>query len=291
MRTVTDFICLRIFPNFRDYLQTKLLMRILILLFFAALLLLASCVPNRKVLYLQHQDELKKKLEQDTAVRKYSLMDFNYKIQTNDIISVRYQSQTAKEFDFMTQQNQQNNTGTMAGQTGGALLFGELVDERGEIPVPVLGKVKVAGLTIFQIQDTLQRRVNFYLESTIVKVRLLNYRATLLGEVLKEGSVTFNNNRVSLMEAIGLAGGLSQLADRSHVKLIRQRGSVTEVHYINLLEEDFMKSPFYYVYQNDIILVPPLKVRPYRLYFNDNLAVFLSAVSVLLLVVTIARLK
>src|SRR6478736_5130165 len=206
-----------------------------LLIFLTALLALSltSCVTNKKVLYLQKEGDLKKKKNPpDTAVRDYTLVDFNYKIQPNDIISVRYQSLTAKEFDF-TQQNSQQNTGISA-TIGGALLLGDLVDENGEIPVPVVGRVKVAGLTIFQIQDTIQQIANRYLEGPIVKARLLNYRSTILGEVNKEGSLTYNNNRVSLMEAIGLAGGLTDLADRSNVKLLRQTGSTAEVHYVNL---------------------------------------------------------
>ena len=88
-------------------------------------------------------------------------MDFDYKVQTNDIISVRYQSLTTKEFDIIGQ-NQQS-TSELAGNVGGALLLGELVDENGEIPMPVVGKVKVVGLTVFQIQDTLQHLANLLL--------------------------------------------------------------------------------------------------------------------------------
>jgi len=235
---------------------------------------------------MQKEGDLKKKSSPpDSAVRHYDLVDFNYKVQTNDIISVRYQSLTAKEFDF-TQQNQQNANTGINSTIGGALMIGELVDGQGEIPVPVVGKVKVAGLTVFQIQDTLQHLANRYLEGPVVKVRLLNYRATLLGEINKEGSITFGNNRVSLMEAIGLAGGLNDLADRTNVKLIRQTGGKTEIHYINLLKEDYLNSPFYYVYQNDLIIVPPLKQRPYRKYFSENYSVIVSTLAFLLVLAT-----
>jgi polysaccharide export outer membrane protein len=256
-----------------------------LLLFLAALLALSSCVTNKKILYLQKERDLKKKSNPpDSAVRNYALVDFNYKIQTNDIISVRYQSLTAKEFDFTQQNSQQNSNTGVNSNTGGALLLGDLVDENGDIPVPVVGKVKVGGLTVFQIQDTIQKIANRYLEGPIVRVRLLNYRSTILGEVNKEGSITYNNNRVSLMEAIGLAGGLTDLADRTNVKLIRQTGSKTEVHYVNLLKEDFISSPYYYVYQNDLIVVPPLKQRPFRKYFLQNLTILLSITTVLLII-------
>ncbi|MBS1949753.1 MAG: hypothetical protein OJF59_002622 [Cytophagales bacterium] len=255
--------------------------------FLLVIILTSACVTNRKHLYFQ-KDDLKKKYPIDTTNRSYHLHDFDYRIQTNDILSVRYQSLTQKEFDFLGQQNQQSSyMGNV--YIGGALLMGELVDERGEIPMPVVGKVKVAGLSVFQVQDTLQKIADRYLDAPIVKVRLLNYRVTVLGEVLKEGSIMLNNNRVSLPEAIGLSGGLNDFADRSNVKILRQVNSKVEVHYVNLLSEDFLNSPYYYVHQNDVIIVPPLRQRPYRLYFGQNLALVLSAVSILLLVITLNR--
>src|SRR5690606_19988213 len=115
-----------------------------------------------------------------------------------------------EEFDFFSQTTQQQNVNVLTG--GNAQILGELVDESGEIPFPVIGKVKVIGLTVFEIQEKLQQIANQYLESPIVKVRLLNFRMTLLGEVNHEGTITMANNRVSLIEALGLAGGLTDLA-------------------------------------------------------------------------------
>src|SRR5690606_5010880 len=117
---------------------------------------------------------------------------------------------TPREYDFFSPQQLQG----VNLQQGGALLYGELVDENGEIPFPVIGKTKVAGLTIFEIQEKLQAIANDYLESPTVKVRLMNFRATVLGEVASEGTVTFSNNRVSMLEAIAMAGGLGEMADR-----------------------------------------------------------------------------
>jgi polysaccharide biosynthesis/export protein len=255
-------------------------------LLFAVLIFLGSCVSNKKVTLLQKDDVNKKFLPKDTVVRTYAVDTFNYKVQPNDIIYVRFQSLTPKEFDFLTPTQQQANLNM---QQGGALFFGELVDENGEIPFPVIGKTKVSGLTIFEIQEKLQEIANEYLESPIVKVRLLNFRITVLGEVGEQGTLNLTNNRVSILEAIAMSGGLGELADRSNIKLIRQKGGKTEIQYINLLDENFFNSPYYYVYQNDVLIVPSLRQRAFRRYFGTNLSLIVSTISLVLLTINLTR--
>lgn len=252
-------------------------------------LFLSSCVSNRKVTLLQKEDVNAIGLPTDKVVRSYAIDTFVYKIQSNDIVSVRFESLTQKEFDFFnTQAVQQPIAG--GALAASPLLLGELVDEHGEIPIPLVGKFKIAGLTVFQAQQALHDlAVGYGIKSPIVRVRLINYRITLLGEVNREGTTLLTTNRVSIMEAIGLAGGLGELADRSKIKLIRQNGNQTEVVYLNLLEEDFFKSPYYYTYQNDILIVPALRQRSYRKYFGQNLALFISTVSVVLLTLNLLK--
>src|SRR5882762_4511223 len=216
-------------------------------LLFAGLIFLGSCVSNRKIVMLQKGDVKTKELPKDQVVRTYAVDTFQYKVQPNDILSVRFESITDKQYNFFSNQAQGQQQMMSAAN---ALTMGELVDESGDIPFPVIGKVKVSGLTVFQIQDKLQIIASQYLESPIVKVRLLNYRITVLGAVKAEHSITLNNNRVSMIEAIGLAGGFGDLADRANIKLIRQKGGKVEVQYIDLLDENFITSPYYYVYQN-----------------------------------------
>ena len=256
------------------------------LIFWLAALLHTSCVTNRKYQMLQKGDVNKSELRTDSVVRSYSVNEYDYKVQTNDIISVRFESLTPKEYDFLTAQTPAQSGNALV---GGALLFGELVDEKGEIPFPVVGKTKVGGMTIYEIQDNLQALAAKYLESPVVKVRLLNYRITLLGEFNKEGTVVLNNNRVTLLEAIGLAGGLTDLADKTDLKLIRQTDNKVEVVYLNVLDENFISSPYYYVHQNDVVIAGALKQRPYRKYFGQNISLVLSSLSLLLLVLTYSK--
>jgi len=245
---------------------------------------LSSCVSNKKFLYLQKGDVNKTDLPKDTIIRKYTVKLPDYKVQPEDIVSVRFESLTPKDFDFLNQNHTNQNIGA---QVVGALLLGELVDQNGEIPFPFIGKVKVSGLSVFEIQDQLQKIAVKYLESPVVKVRLLNFRFTILGEVAKEGTIVLNNNRVNMLEAIGWAGGLGELADRANLKLIRQVNGETSVQYIDLLKEEFINSPYYYIHQNDVIIVPALKQRSYRKYFGQNFALVLSSLTLLVLTLTL----
>jgi polysaccharide export outer membrane protein len=248
--------------------------------------LISSCVSNKKSTLLQRGDLHQRSLPMDTVVRTYVPDTFAYKIQPNDILSIRFEAIADDKYNFLKQEPMALPGGQ---NVGGALLFGELVDEGGDVAFPSIGKVQVSGLTVFQIEQKLQQIANQYLESPVVRVRLLNFRFTILGEVVKEGTVTLNNNKVTMLEAIGQAGGLGDVADRSHIKLIRTKNGATEVQYVNLLDENFINSPFYYIHQNDVLVVPPLKQRPFRKYFGQNLSLIVSTLSLIAITINLTQ--
>lgn len=252
-------------------------------------IMVSSCIPNKKVTLLQKDDVKKKDVTVDSVMRAYPLQKFDYKIQPNDVLNIHFGSLTDDKFDFLNKM-QKDNVGTAGGggsQGAGFIINGFLVDLEGNIDFPVVGKVKVSGLTIFEIQVLLQELANQYLESPSVRVRLVNFRFTVLGEVALEGTTIAYNNRVTLLEALGLAGGLGEFADRSKIKLVRTRAGKVEVAYINLLDEDFINSPYYYMNQNDVLIVPALKQRQFRKYFGQNLALILSTITLVVLLYSV----
>jgi polysaccharide biosynthesis/export protein len=256
-----------------------------VLLFAVAIVSLSSCVTNRKYVYFQKDDVNKKSITKDTVLRTYSQTLFNYTIQPNDALFIDFKSVTGKVYDFLTTAEGNNTSG------GNQLIsvYSELVDPDGFISFPVLGKVAVGGKTIFETQEYLQNLANQYLEFAVVKVRLVNFRFTLMGEVKAEGTITTFNNRVTLPEALGLGGGLTDLADRSNIKLIRQVNGQTNVVYVNMLDENFLSSPYYFVNQTDIIVVPPLRQRPFRKYFSQNFALVVSSATLFLLALNLSN--
>lgn len=263
-------------------------------LLFAGLIFLGSCVPNKKLVYLQ-KDDLKKRgqIPKDTVLRTHPLSIQEYRIQPLDILSVNFEtlSEENDAFDFLGKLSPQGRMGGGGSVSANPSLMGIVVNIDGDVEYPVLGKVHLSGLTIFEAEDSLRAVASQFVPDVIVRVRLLNFRFTVLGEVNGEQTVTSNNTRLTMMEAIGLAGGFGELADRSHVKVIRQNGGQSEIYYLNLLEEDYLESPYYFVQQNDVIIVPPLKQRPFKKYFTGNLAVISSILSFGLFIITLTQLN
>ena len=252
-----------------------------------AVLLLGACVPAKKLVYFQKDDELKhrKDIPKDSVLRTHALNIQEYKIQPLDLLSIQFETLSDENdlFDFLSRINPQARTGN----ANSAALNGTLVDKNGEIEYPVLGKIKVSGLTLFQARDTIQAVASKFIDGVVVRVRMLNFRFTVLGEVNGEQTVIAANTRLTMSEAIGLAGGLGELADRSNVKVVRQNEDKVEIYYIDLLKEDFLESKYYYVQQNDVIIVPPLKQRTFRKYFTTNIGIITTTISFAVLIVTL----
>lgn len=255
----------------------------IILPLLAVALMLGSCVPNRKLVYLQNDDVKKRDLPVDTIVRKHDLKIAEYTIQPLDLLYIRIESLTAEDYDFISKLYPLSQSGT-ASATGNQSINGFLVDNKGFIEFPAVGKVEFGGLTVFEAEQRLQTVFAPFLKNPVVRVRLLNFRFTVLGEVTQEGQIISQNTRVTILEAIGMSGGLTDMADRSKVKIVRQAGSESQIFYVNLLDENMLAYENLYVKQNDLIVVPALRQRPYQTYFSSNLGIFLSLASVLLLI-------
>jgi polysaccharide biosynthesis/export protein len=253
----------------------------------ALLLMLSSCVPSKKLVYFQKDDLKKRKsIPKDTVLRTHPLSIREYMIQPLDVLSVNFEtlSDEADSFDFLSRLAPQ---GRGSSSVAGQAVSGLMVDAEGNLEFAVLGKINVAGLTLFQAKDSIQAAAAKFIPNVIVRVRMLNFRFTVLGEVNGEQVVVATNPRLTMSEAIGLAGGFGELADRSHVKIIRQRGATTEIFYLNLLEEELLESPNYFVQQNDVIIVPPLRQRTFKKYFTSNLSVITSTLAFTLFIINL----
>jgi polysaccharide biosynthesis/export protein len=254
------------------------------LIFFIAGLFLSSCVPNKRYTLLQKKGVNEREMAKDTILRSYDLQLSNYRIQPQDQLSINVATMTPDQYNFIKELNPTQNAGA-----GGMnmMLSGYFVNNGGDVSFPVIGDVKLAGLTVFEAEDKIEGLLQPMLRDPIVKVRLLNFRFTFLGEINTQ--VTSFNPRISIAEAIALAGGLTELSDRENIKVIRQRGNQADIYYVNMLREEFISSPYFYLQQNDIVIIPPLKQRTFKLYWGQSLGLFTSTLSIILLIANLNK--
>ncbi len=238
------------------------------------LAIFSSCVPNKQYVLLQKDDLNKKNLPTDSILRSYPLSLANYKIQPQDQLSISIVTLTPDEYNFIKELNP-------AQGAGGLGLTSYIVDNEGNVSFPVLGKVRLEGLTVFESEGKIREVLKNLLRDPVVRVRVLNFRFTFVGEI--NAQITAPSPRISMMEALAMAGGLTELSNRENIKIIRQRGDQADVFYVNILKEEFVSSPYFYLQQNDIVVVSALKQRPFRIYWLQNLSLFISTVSLLVL--------
>lgn len=154
-----------------------------------------------------------------------------------------------------------------------------LVDINGYIDFPILGHIKVGGLKKSEAIELLQNKLQAYLKDPIVTIQFMNYKITVLGEVQRPGSYTIGNERITLMEALGLAGDMTIYGRRDNVLLIRENaGGAKEFVRIDLNKTDLLASPYYYLQQNDVVYVEPGNMR-YHQTVSGNASIYLSAIS------------
>lgn len=164
---------------------------------------------------------------------------------------------------------------------------GFLVDSKGNIQLPLIGDVRVEGMTVNEIRQFLTTEMEKYVSSPTVTVRFSNFKITILGDVARPGVYPVPNERITLMEALGLAGDLSIYGMRGSVKLIREVNGKNQIYKIDLTSKDILNSPYMYLHPNDLIYVDPMSGKAAN---SDNIYRILpivisglSAITVLLL--------
>ena len=165
------------------------------------------------------------------------------------------------------------------------------VDPDGNVNFPVLGKIKIAGLNRTQATNMLQEKLTDYIKDPIVDIETVNYRITVLGEVARPGTFTATNERITLVEAISLAGDLTIYGERENVLVIQDYDGKKTYTRVNLKSNDLFNSPVYYLSQNDVVYVEPNKTRAKNSAIGAQTGVIISSLGLLIsmtaLVVTI----
>lgn len=240
------------------------------------LILLASCVNTRKATYFN-----------DIKNTETADQDGESVVQKNDLLSISVSSLNPEATLIFNAPNQ-SVIASSSGTGTSSLTTGYLVGSDGNIVFPVLGYVKAEGLTLKQLTDYLSKTLTDkkLLVDPIVNVRLMNFKVTVLGEVNKPTVVNAPNGKLSMLEAIGMAGDLTLFAKRDNVLLIRVENGKKITRRINLNEADFVtSSPYYYLKTNDVVYVESNKVKiGNNSNFRQNMPLIFSALSLLFIV-------
>lgn len=237
--------------------------------------LFEACVPNKRVVYLQDGIP-KNEIVIDSVLKSFPIVDFEYKLQTDDILSIQISSLTPSEYNFFSE---------TARELGDQLLAGYTIDNEGNIEIPAVGQIRVQGLTLKQAEEEIKASLQSFLRKPVVKVKILNFEVTLLGEVNEPGTLRSQDSKINLMQAIAMAGDLTEYADRAHIKLVRHEKGMANMIYLNTLEDDLLNSPYYYLQPNDIIVVPPLEVKNLTSISLPTFGLFLSTISAIIILI------
>ncbi len=236
--------------------------------------LLVNCASKEKVAYFQEVEGVKIKDE---------IINFEPEIQVGDLLAINVSAvDGAAAIPFNLYE-----TPAVGNNVASADPIKYLVDSNGEINFPVLGKLKVAGFTTNKVNDNLTEILRPYIKNPIVNIRITNFKITVLGQVQSPGTYPIPNERVSILEAIGMAGDLEIHGQRKNVMIIREQNGKRVFVNIDLTNKELFSSPYFYLSQNDVVYVEPNKVQVNSSAVGANTGVILSSISILLSIITI----
>lgn len=223
-----------------------------LLMFFVALFF-SSCGSTTNIVYFADLDS--------TKVKEVPIAEFKEPvIQSDDILKITIQT---LDVTATTALNQTSGSPDKSSSSSSeeAAVTGFLVDRAGNVEIPILGTVKLAGLTTTKARELIKELASKYYKDPTIQVRFANYKITVLGEVAKPSSYTLPNEKVTILDAISLAGDLTVFGKRENILLMRDDNGKKEIVRLNLNSSQMLSSPYYYLRQNDVIYVEPTKAK------------------------------
>lgn len=259
--------------------------RLSIFISFLTVLSLASCVSNKKIPYFKDIPDTTQSFLVREAEFKQPL------IRPDDILSISIQTVDPQTSAVLNQISPPVALSVAGGQTSSVpqTVTGFLVGKDSLVELPIIGKVKICGLSTSQAKDVIRQRVSVYFKDASVSVRFANYKITVLGEVSRPGIYTMPNEKVSLLDALGAAGDLTIYGKRENIMVIRETADGKRVGRLNLNSADSFKSPYFHLKQNDVVYVEPTKAKVASLNAARTQAYALAGTIITLLIVIVTR--
>lgn len=215
--------------------------------------LFASCVPQKKMLYLKEAQMA----AENQSINYVNERSVNYKLQPGDNLYIRFIN-TIDERSTVLLNGEATRT---LSSDASIYLSSYTIDEDGFIEMPLVGKIELQNLTVDEAKEKLQTELNKYINQTTIIVKLSNFNLTVLGEVNRPGMYKVYQSQINLFEAISMAGNMTNFAKNDEVKIVRQTDNGSEILTVDMGSADILASPYYYLKPNDIIYVEPLKIK------------------------------
>jgi len=248
-----------------------------------AVTLCTSCVSNKKIAYFQDiQTVNQAKLDNAAAFTEPT-------IQPDDILGINVFTLNQQSGAIVNQAAANALLGGSANTSvASQQVSGFLVDRNGEVELSLIGKVKVAGLTTYQARELIREKAAIVYKEPNVQLRFINFKVSVLGEVNNPSAYTLPNEKVSILDALSLAGDLTIYGRRENVLIIRDNNGKKEFARLDLNSSEIFNSPFYYLKQNDVVYVEPnkRKVSASNSAQIQTIGVLASVISVIVLAIT-----
>ncbi|MDR3142069.1 MAG: polysaccharide biosynthesis/export family protein [Tannerellaceae bacterium] len=247
---------------------------------------LLSCSTPKDVLYFQGLDNLTH--EQLTQLNQ----TYSSRIVANDILAISVSFWDATAILPFNPPSINRLTPGIAEVTPTEYMPSYLVDTDGSITFPVVGKVQAAGLSKQELIDSLKGKIARYIEGDVsITVSIVNYKVTLMGEVVRPGALSIRNEKLSIIDAIGQCGDLTINGNRKNILIIRDNNGVKEFGRVDLTDPAIFASPYYYLRQNDMIYIEPNKAKQKNARYSQGqqftISIFSAVISALSLIGTI----
>ncbi len=254
---ITKGFCLLFYYTLYFLFMTSIFnFRFYLLIIIVAAYSLGACTSSKQVVYMY---DLKDTTQAENLSKAQS--SFENPIQKNDQLWITVGGSNPLDLPALNSGNGMGGSVGGMGATVTGAAIGYLVEADGKIKIPYVGKVQAEGLSRLQLEANLTELFMDYTKNPVVNVRFLNYNFSVMGEVNNRGRFNMVNERTTILEAISIAGDITDLGKRENVLVVREVNGVRNFARVNLLSKELFNSPFYYLKTNDVVYVEPVKAK------------------------------
>lgn len=241
-------------------------------LYLSILILFYSCNLNKKIVYFNGFEST-----------KYQSVEV--KIKTNDLLQISiYNGDEVNSKIYNLPDAQNINNGYLL---GAPIKSAYLVDQSGDVEIPNLGKIHVLGLTMNQVTDLIKIKASEYMQKPTVFVRIQNFKVTVLGDVKNPGTIQVPNEKITIIEALGIAGDMNISAKRSSISVLRENNGMVHKIMLNITDQSIFNSPAYFLQQNDIVYVEPNRAKINSSLISSASGMFISVASLIITTINV----